>query len=79
MLRKIAILSIIAISGCGDSYSYHCQDPNHFGDAQCLKPACEFTQTCPDYLIAPVLEKKIEGNSVSPSSQQTGPAATNCR
>jgi len=80
MLKKIAILfTILSINGCGDEYRYYCQDPKHFGAAQCQKPACEFTQTCPDYLIAPILEKKIEGNSVSPSNQQDGSAATNCR
>ena len=79
MLKRLAILFTIAISGCGDQYRYHCQDPKHFGDAQCLKTSCEFTQTCPDYLIAPALEKKIEGNSVSPPNATPGPAATNCR
>jgi len=79
MRKKLAILFIIAISGCGDEYRYHCQDPKHFNDAQCLKPACEFTQTCPDYLIAPILEKKIEGNIAGPSNAQSGPSATNCR
>jgi len=51
MLKRIAILFItLSINGCGDEYRYHCQDPKHFGDAQCQKPACEFSQTCPDYL-----------------------------
>ena len=80
MLRKIAVLLItLNISGCGDEYRYNCQDPKHFGDAQCQKPACEFSQTCPDYLIAPILEKKIEGNPPSPSNPQSGSAAVNCR
>ena len=80
MLKRIAILFItLSINGCGDEYRYHCQDPKHFGDAQCQKPACEFSQTCPDYLIAPVLEKKIEGNSVSPPNSTPGSTAVNCR
>jgi len=79
MLRKTVILSIIVLSGCGDTYRYHCQDPKNFNDAQCQKPACEFAQTCPDYLIAPILEKKIEGNSVSSTNTQSGSTAANCR
>jgi len=63
--------------GCEDRYRYICQDPNHFGDAQCQKTICEFTQTCPEYLVAPILEKKIEGNPVTtPSAQQ---CQANCR
>ena len=80
MRRKMAIiLTLTALSGCGDEYRYPCQDPKHFGDAQCQKPACEFSQTCPDYLVAPILEKKIEGTSVSPPNAQPGSSATNCR
>ena len=71
------IILLLLLAGCEDRYRYICQDPNHFGDAQCQKPICEFTQTCPEYLVAPILEKKIEGNPVTtPSDQQ---CQANCR
>jgi len=74
---KYAILLALLLIGCEDRYRYTCQDPTHFADKQCQKPMCEFTQTCPEYLVAPVLEKKSEGNPAQASSQQ--PAASQCR
>jgi len=56
----VAIL-IGCLSGCfEDRYRYTCQNPDHFTDAQCQKPKCLFTQQCPEYLVAPILEKQIE-------------------
>jgi len=52
-------LSLALMAGCEDRYRYTCQDPDHFTDAQCQKPKCLFTQQCPEYLVAPVLEKQI--------------------
>jgi len=65
------------LSSCHDSYRYTCQDPAHFNDAECQKPLCEFNQTCPEYLVAPVLEKKIEG--ITPSVSQQPQGSVNCR
>jgi hypothetical protein len=80
MKTKIALFLVVFLSGClDDRYRYICQDPAHFNDAQCQKPACEFTQTCPEYLVAPVLGGKIEGNSTQVVGQQPQPAASQCR
>lgn len=76
-MKKIILLCVM-LAGCHDSYRYTCQDPDHFGDAECQKPRCEFTQTCPEYLVAPVLEKKIEGNPAQTAVQQSQ-SASNCR
>ena len=76
---KLAIFLVIALSGCNDSYRYYCQDPDNFGAPQCQKPRCEFTQDCPEYLVAPILEKKIEGNTATPANTQPQPGTTNCR
>ena len=60
---------LLLLTGCGDTYRYYCQNPDNFNSAQCQKPRCEFDQTCPEYLEAPVLEKKIEGTVISPVQQ----------
>jgi len=60
-MKKI-ILVIVAffLSGCfEDRYRYFCQNPDNFVHANCQKPKCLFTQTCPEYLVAPILEKKV--------------------
>jgi len=68
----IVIFLCWILTGCfDDRYRYACQDPAHFKDEQCQHPACEFSQTCTEYLVAPILEKKIEGNpSQAPVQQQ---------
>ena len=76
---RICALLILLLAGCQDRYRYFCQDPDNFGKPQCQKPRCEFTQDCPDYLVAPVLEKKIEGNTTTASNAQPQPGAANCR
>ena len=60
LLLFAAFVAFILTAGCEDRYRYTCQNPDHFGDAECQKPRCQFTQTCPEYLVAPVLERKLE-------------------
>lgn len=80
MKLKIALTLSLFLCGCfEDRYRYTCQDPNHFGDAQCQKPMCEFTQTCPEYLVAPILEKKIEGTNAQVAGTPAQQASSNCR
>ena len=64
-MRKIVILSLLVfiavlVAACDDRYRYFCQDPKNFTATRCQKPNCQFTQDCPEYLVAPVLEKKVE-------------------
>lgn len=54
-MRKLILLLLLA--GCQDQYRYPCQDPDNFAKAECQKPKCLFTQQCPEYLVAPILEK----------------------
>jgi hypothetical protein len=54
------LLILLLLVACEDRYRYVCQNPDNFQLAECQKPRCQFTQTCPEYLVAPVLEKKIE-------------------
>lgn len=56
----IVLFGLMALSGCEDRYRYFCQDPQNFSAKRCQKPDCQFTQDCPEYLVAPIMEKKIE-------------------
>lgn len=61
---------LFLLSACDDRYRYTCQDPDKFNLPECQKPRCQFTQTCPEYLVAPVLEKKIEPSQSAASSER---------
>ena len=51
---------LFLIAGCEDRYRYPCQNPDNFYKAECQKPKCQFTQMCPEYLVAPILEKQLK-------------------
>jgi hypothetical protein len=60
-MKHIAlILAVLALVGCEDRYRYPCQNPDNFYKPDCQKPKCLFTQQCPEYLVAPILEKQID-------------------
>jgi hypothetical protein len=69
-MKKLLYLSLLLVllAGCEDRYRYYCQDPKNFAQKRCQKPDCLFTQDCPEYLVAPVLEKKIEQPTTPASS-----------
>lgn len=63
--KTVMVIGIIfLLTGCEDRYRYTCQNPDKFDLPECQKPRCLFTQTCPEYLVAPVLEKKVEPDVV---------------
>lgn len=55
------LIPILLLVGCQDHYRYPCQNPDNFYKAECQKPKCLFTQMCPEYLVAPILEKQVNG------------------
>ena len=59
-MRMLLCLTIMVLAGCEDRYRYTCQNPDKFDLPECQKPRCLFTQTCPEYLFAPVLTNKID-------------------
>jgi hypothetical protein len=70
-MRKLLLISLLlTLAACEDRYRYACQSPDNFGLPECQKPRCLFTQTCPEYLVAPVLEKKIEPPASQASSDR---------
>jgi hypothetical protein len=64
------LLAVVALAGCEERYRYFCQNPDNFHKEPCQKPRCQFTQQCPEYLVAPILEKQIES-----TKQASEPAA----
>ena len=70
------LLLLLLLVACEDRYRYYCQDPKNFPAKRCQRPDCLFTQDCPDYLVAPVLEKQIERSTVSPTDTPAQNAAS---
>lgn len=60
LLILSSLAALLFLSGCEDRWRYFCQNPENFTAKRCQKPDCQFTQDCPEYLVAPILEKKIE-------------------
>jgi hypothetical protein len=60
MKTALLVLALVALIGCEDRYRYPCQNPDNFHKPDCQKPKCLFTQQCPEYLVAPILEKQID-------------------
>lgn len=57
--RCFILLAVALLAGCQDQYRYPCQNPDNFAKPECQKPKCLFTQMCPEYLVAPILEKHV--------------------
>ena len=67
MRTKIILIALLCLVGCQDRFRYECQDSANWNSAQCQKPVCEITRTCPDLLIktdkrisTPAPEVKVE-------------------
>jgi hypothetical protein len=59
-MKYFLLAAFILLAGCEDRYRYPCQNPDNFHKPDCQKPKCLFTQQCPEYLVAPILEKQID-------------------
>lgn len=59
-MRWLILIAALFAAGCEDRYRYPCQNPDNFHLPECQKPKCLFTQQCPEYLVAPIMEKRIE-------------------
>ena len=60
-MKKLLLISLLLMTAaCEDRYRYYCQDPQNFSKKRCQRPDCLFTQDCPDYLVAPILEKQVQ-------------------
>lgn len=68
MKRIAAFIMLLALAACEDHYRYPCQNPDNFHKPECQKPKCQFTQMCPEYLVAPILEK--QANAPQPPASE---------
>lgn len=57
---KYFLILLLFLVACEDRYRYECQNPKNFALKKCQRPDCQFTQDCPDYLVAPILEKQAQ-------------------
>jgi hypothetical protein len=56
VIRKIITVGILlasvgALSGCQDRYRYPCQDPRNWNSAECQKPQCDISKSCPEHIF----------------------------
>lgn len=48
----VATCVTLLLSGCDfEVYRYACQDPDNWGSAECQKPLCEVSRTCPEHIF----------------------------
>ncbi len=53
-MRFVVFFVIVwVLFGCEDRYRYPCMDAKNWDKAECQRPACTVTQTCPDMLLKP--------------------------
>jgi hypothetical protein len=71
--KYIFLIAMFLLYGCEDRYRYWCQDPKNFVAKRCQRPDCQFTQDCPDYLVAPILEKQVVQPAPIPSEPSSNP------
>jgi len=68
-MKHILGIVLLVLVGCQDHYRYPCQNPDNFYAKECQKPKCLFTQMCPEYLVAPILEKQANVQAQQPASE----------
>ena len=67
-LSLLLILPIgLAFLG-GDKFRYPCQDPANWETAQCKRPLCDVTRSCPDHLFKGQRDPRLD-----PQAAQTQP------
>lgn len=70
MKTTITLIALLCLAGCSDRFRYPCQDPASWNSAQCQKPQCEVTRTCPDLLVNS--EKKMSTPAAKPIEIKKG-------
>lgn len=50
-LALVILLPIALAIFSGERYRYPCQNPENWETAQCQKPLCDVTRTCPEHVF----------------------------
>ena len=59
-MKYLICIVFLFLYACDDRVRYFCQEPKNFSAKRCQRPDCLFSQDCPDYLVAPILEKQVQ-------------------
>ena len=52
LLLVLAItLPLLVVAFSSETFRYPCQDPANWDTAQCQKPLCDVTRTCPEHIF----------------------------
>ena len=70
MKTILITIALLCLVGCQDRFRYECQDPASWNSAQCQKPQCEVTRTCPDLLLKG--EKRMSTPAAKPVEIKKG-------
>jgi len=57
-MKYLICIVFLFLYACDERVRYFCQEPKNFSAKRCQRPDCQFSQDCPDYLVAPILEKQ---------------------
>ena len=70
IITLIGLMGLITfLPSCQDRFRYSCQDPANWDSAECKKPDCSVTRTCPDLLLK---EKNISTAPVEKKTDKKG-------
>jgi hypothetical protein len=70
IITLIALISLVVfLPSCQDRFRYSCQDPVNWDSAECKKPECSVTRTCPELILK---EKNISTAPVEKKTDKKG-------
>ncbi len=61
-----------------DQFRYPCQDPQNWETAQCKKPLCDVTRTCPEHIFKGQKDPRTLTDEIKPPVEQTAAKGATC-
>jgi hypothetical protein len=62
----------------GDRFRYPCQNPANWETAQCKRPICDVTRTCPDHVFKGQRDPRIDPQATSTPTALTPTSGATC-
>ncbi len=79
LFKWLGILLLLPLSLAffgNDRFRYPCQNPENWDTAQCKRPICDVTRTCPDHIFKGQRDPRIDPQATPvPTSIPTIPGA----